>query len=55
MLLGIHSRLVLLDYKMHEEKKLEDKIGNEVSLQIWVLGQGGWTLLHWDLGATNDF
>ena len=35
MLLGNHSCLVLLDYKLHEEKKLEDKIGNEVSLQIW--------------------
>ena len=55
MLLGNHSHLVLLDYKLHEEKKLEDKIGNEVSLQIWVLGQEGWILLHWNLGATSDF
>ena len=34
LLLGNHGCLDWLDYNLHEEKKLEDKPGNEVSAQI---------------------
>ena len=57
MLLGNHSCLVLLDYKLHEEVGRQDwKWSFTLDLGLpWVLGQGGWMLLHWNLGATNDF